>query len=348
MLRSIISKSGLGTQETFDQLEANHLQAFKDNSKKKSMVEVSKDFFQEGDVLQVFFNIVNTGLKKIEASETQNGKPNSLIQVSASDMGKSNYISKPFSLYFTILEVGDVQAVQNVMSALTKLVFGDFISEFMTSQIILESTQLKIVYPPSRVSSRRSIGISQPGKRLTENYVTGNRAFLLAFSSNDLNGDIDDSSLRINFAVSALMNTGAVISQIGNSENLIEVLCRVFTRPLHLNVSGDGPNKKSMELRLMIKTNRAKAIFPFYPVDYISPTGFVSDSKASAYSINEETGHQPEVSNNGSQNSTGTNDSSTNSDELAPVTYFNTSKKLVLASIALLTNDRVEELMGKR
>lgn len=169
----------------------------------------------------------------------------------------------------------------------TKL-FGEHFKSLFSTHIVLEKVQLKRVYPPERIGPRRSLATHEHGLLPSKEGRPSSRSYLFNLSSSLITGASDDFSISpegayvaYNMGALGLMNNSKLIQHQDPTESIINLLSPFGALQIEIP-SKDESSPQSLVLRLALKTNRADAVVPFYPVDYIACSGFAMNAQASA------------------------------------------------------------------
>jgi len=216
-----------------------------------------------------------------------------------------NFVGNKVSFYLIVTEALNIKSFDVVLEGLASLIWVNYLSKLYNTDIIFETIQLKIAHPPDRVCSFATLGYLSTGSLSQLTDPTSARSFIFLVSCPLVQAAKDDFSIRLPWVSQRLQDINAVVINslltLPNGLNYKTSIVKDFSSFLgnDINIFKNNNQDENSKLifKLVVKTLRPSAVFPYPFARTVSPVGFISNSLVSAinFPVNLETFSESEA-----------------------------------------------------
>jgi hypothetical protein len=212
--------------------------------------------YSPGDVLQVVVTFKDNNFavdtSKVISLESNQEKQTKMV------VSMLNKVQHRVPLYYIVVQNDETLTVDKVLTLLHEKLFTNGLSHLMNSNVVLESIQVRRVFPTITKYGAHQKSFSTPGRLSTENFSTHLRPFVYVVQPSLVLGARNTWLTRFPGVCKEFSNFHGLSQSVLNLGVLS--VARTLATPVEL-----GPNK-NLVIRGAIKVNRPEIPFKFLPI----------------------------------------------------------------------------------
>jgi hypothetical protein len=282
ILQKKIKKEYLSPEEIYKLEHASPAIIFKLTVTLRNSYEIPS-FIKEQDVILVRLNLKYLEARVDVVPQIIQNKSTKFVTVN-SDFESLNFLGKHINFYFIVTKVEGGFLEQELAIFFKNEIWEKNLSNLYSSDVVLESIQLKLVFPKNRINALFSFPFVESGKLDPEIHVPNSKSFIIRMGSKFFSNAKDDNTLRLGFISKQFM--------VFNHENVINLrlyldsFLEFLRNPVEIKTFGSKDtitNYAEFFLALQTKNPHAPAVY--LVADSLAATGFVGNSRAHGLSI---------------------------------------------------------------
>ena len=188
-----------------------------------------------------------------------------------------NYVEGTITLLFLVTKAEIQLTAEEFLEQLMPKLWNEMFQPFYTTDVAVEGFQVKCIDPPERMDEPRC-GLEGSGDNTL--HKISPRAFVFGLGSNLIRSKKGDFTIRLPHVSDVFRSLYSVLAK--NNQFLVTEICNQLKKPITLEAKDSTGAKKEIELLFVFKTERSNSLLKYYPIDKVTPIGFLGNAVASA------------------------------------------------------------------
>ena len=243
---------------------------------------IESSYLKERDIIGFTLCFKNTNVKQLTSKSHFVQDQASSSNGNSTNIEALNFASKETTFYLACQSIKGSISPFELINALATQIFDGHIKYLINSSILVEVAAVSRVFPTKRKSARTSIGLVNAGRLDEQIDSASNRSFIINLASKGVQTSKDDASIRLPWCSTRLSDINSIAFDGIKTQSVVSSFCKMLAKPLVLSFADELGSQREVMLSFMLRTRRSSAPFPYWVIDYASPTGYASAAMGSA------------------------------------------------------------------
>jgi hypothetical protein len=271
VLQKKINGEVLGSDDLLTLSTATSDQLFQATVSFVSKLPSSLNQLKVGDIVKLKFKLKFISVQKETNKSFVNGNRSNIFDQPVNPLKLAPYLEKFITLHYGVTKSDSNIELGSLAMLLEIAIWRSYIRHMTTDMVLLEATQVKIVYPKQRVSKQLSIGGLQSGGLDSNAHSISPKIYSIKLASPFVVGALDHYVLKLPLISNTMIDAAAIKCSIADKP-LIETFMDFLAKPLIMCLEADSARK--ITLQLVIENDRDDVIAKFVAVNSCFNLGF--------------------------------------------------------------------------